>query len=141
MRAARVLVLASVVLLGACEDDRVRETKARLVGTWFAESEVQGTRVQRELTLAPDGAAKEITRTRTANGASASETREGEWFFDGVNVKRKYTFIDGKPLTNAYFIYETQTLQSVTDTELVGTSTVGAGTIRLVRVRPERTRP
>jgi hypothetical protein len=120
-------------LLAGCEDPQVRAVKARLVGSWVVESDEHGGTARRVLTLQPDGHVKEIVRLVAPSGASATESREGEWFFDGVNLKRKYTYVDGKPLTNAHFIYETHELKSVTASELVASSSVGRGEVRLKR--------
>ncbi|MBC5768339.1 hypothetical protein [Ramlibacter albus] len=127
-------------MLAACEDPQTRDVKARLVGTWFAESQEHGGVARRALTLEAGGHLKESVRIIAPNGASDLESREGEWFFDGVNLKRKYTYVDGQPLTNAHFIYDTHELRSVTASELVAVSNVGRGELRLKReqggVRP-----
>ncbi len=120
-------------LLAACEDPHVRDVKARLAGTWSAESSEHGGVGRRVLTLEADGHLTESVRLTAPGGAAATESRAGEWSFDGVNLKRKYTHVDGKPLTNAHFIYETHELKSVTATELVASSNVGRGELRLKR--------
>jgi len=127
-----LLLLASLV--AACDDPATRDVKERLAGTWFTESQEHGGIARRELTLETDGHLKETVRLVAPNGASRIESREGEWFFDGENLKRKYTYVDGKPLTNAHFIYETHELKSVTASELVASSKVGRGEVRLKRV-------
>ena len=119
--------------LAACEDQHERDVKARLAGTWYAESTEHGSSVRRVLTFEEDGRVKETVRVMAPNGATKFESRNGEWFFDGVNLKRKYTYVDGKPLTNANFIYETYELKSVTESELVAASSVGRGEVRLKR--------
>lgn len=132
-RTLTVPLVFLAALLTACEDPQVRDVKARLVGTWVAESMEHGGVARRVLTLEASGHAKETVRITASGGASASESREGEWSFDGVNLKRRYTHVDGKPLTNAHFIYQTHELKSVTDTELVASSNVGRGEMRLRR--------
>lgn len=133
---SRTVVLALVLLAGvltACDDPKTRDVRARLAGTWFVEAEVHGGIARRVLTLGADGHVKEFVRLVAPSGASDTESREGEWFFDGVNLKRKYTYVDGKPLTNAHFIYETHEVKSVTASELVASSNVGKGELRLKR--------
>ena len=130
-RTALAILLLS--LLSACEDPRVRDTKGRMVGTWIADSVAHGGVSRRVLTLQADGRVKETIRLVAPSGASDSESREGEWFFDGVNFKRKYTHVDGKALTNAHFIYETHELRSVTASEFVAASRVGKGEVRFQR--------
>lgn len=127
-----VPVLAAALLAG-CQDAGTQQTKARLVGTWTSESSSQAGVTRRTLSLQADGRVKDTVHITAPTGVSATEIREGEWFFDGVNLKRKYTYIDGKPLTNAHFIYETQELKSITDSELVASSNVGRGTLKLER--------
>ncbi|HVE53809.1 MAG TPA: hypothetical protein VNB23_10560 [Ramlibacter sp.] len=97
------------------------------------EAPEHGGMARRALRLQADGRVHETIRTVAPNGAAATESREGEWFFDGVNLKRKYTAVDGKLFTNADFIYETHELKSVTATEFVAASNVGAGEVRFRR--------
>ena len=137
------LVLGAIAgaLLMACEDPRTGRVKDQLVGTWFAESADHGDITRRVLTMQADGHVHETVRFRASNGASDDHTREGEWSFDGANFKRKYTYVDGKPLTNAYFIYETYELRSVTDTELVAASKAGRGEVRFQRAGASQSKP
>lgn len=128
-----LLLTLMVGLLAACEDAQVRDVKVRLVGTWHVESQEHGGVARRVLTFEADGRVKETVRVTAPSGASESGSREGEWFFDGVNLKRKYTYVDGKPLTNAHFIYETHELKSVTASDLVAASNVGRGEVRFKR--------
>ena len=132
-RAVVLSVMFVACLLAACEDRQIRGVKARLVGTWFVESQEHGGIARRTLTLEANGHVKDTVRLVAPSGASDVQSREGEWFFDGVNLKRKYTYVDGKPLTNAHFIYETYELKSVTASELVASSNVGRGEVHLKR--------
>jgi hypothetical protein len=131
------LALLLALELAACDSDTTKATKNRLAGTWIAETAGPAGRVQRVLTLGIGGGLKDASYTLAAGGALPLEVREGEWFFDGVNFKRKYTSIDGKRLTNAFFIYETHQLTSVSASELVGVSRVGQGEIRFRRATPD----
>lgn len=139
-RGVALSVLFLACLVTACEDRQTRDVKARLVGTWFVESQEHGGIVRRILTLQADGHVTETVRLVAPSGASDVQSREGEWFFDGVNLKRKYTYVDGKPLTNAHFVYETYALKSVTASELVASSNVGRGEVRLKRDESGRQR-
>jgi hypothetical protein len=136
-RGTLLLLIPAVLSMAGCEDSGTRATKSRMVGTWIAESQEHGGRVQRVLTLGADGRMTDSVRLVAPSGTSKLEEREGEWFFDGVNFKRKYTYVDGKPLTNAHFIYETYELKAVSDSELVGVSGVGRGEVRYQRTRSE----
>lgn len=111
-----------------------------MIGTWVTESPEHGGTARRILALSADGRVADSVRLVAPSGTSKLEEREGEWFFDGVNFKRKYTHVDGKPLTNAHFIYETFELKTVSETELVGQSAVGRGEIRYRRMPSEGAR-
>ena len=130
-------LLPMALLFAACDDDPTQATKGRLVGTWVAETAEPTGRVRRVLALEAGGRAKDSSFVLTAGNAAPLEVREGEWFFDGVNFKRKYTRVDGMPLTNAFFIYETHELKSVSASELVGFSSVGQGEIRFRKALSE----
>jgi hypothetical protein len=133
IREATLALLAAACILAGCEEPQVREVKGRLVGTWVGESQEHGGIARRTLTLQSNGEVTETVRLVASGGASEGQSRRGEWSYDGVNLKRRYTFVDGKPLTNAHFIYETHELKSVTASELVASSNVGRGHVRLRR--------
>lgn len=130
-------ILSIVCLLGVlagCEDAHTTDTKSCLVGTWIAESTREGATTRRTMTIQPDGRVKEAIHVAASSGVLNDQLLEGEWSFDGANFKRKYTYVDGTPLTNVNFIYETYELRSVTNSSLVAVSNVGRGEIRFQRV-------
>lgn len=74
--------------------DTVRE---RLQGTWLREYEVRGVKARRVLRLGADGAFHEKVRAVDAAGAVAEQVHEGTWLYDGTNLKRRYTLMNGEP--------------------------------------------
>jgi len=74
-----------------------QDTEDLLQGTWLREYTVDGVKVQRVLTLASGGRFRESVRAVDANGAETRLLNEGTWLFDGTNLKRKYTLVDGEP--------------------------------------------
>jgi hypothetical protein len=101
MRAASfVLSLILALLATGCEptaDAQTSEIRERLVGTWLRDYDENGTHVRRILVLAPDGHFQEVSRTLGPDEAGTRHEHEGDWVYDGTNLKRKYTRIDGKP--------------------------------------------
>lgn len=97
-RALAWLVLA--VLATGCDGapDPNDEIRDRLVGTWLRDYEENGTRVRRILILQPDGRFHEMSRSLGPQQAGARHAHEGEWLFDGTNLKRRYTRMDGQPV-------------------------------------------
>ena len=74
--------------------DLVRE---RLQGTWLRESVAQGVVARRVLVLRPDGTFDEKVRLVDDAGAASEHVHAGTWTYDGTNLKRKYTVMDGRP--------------------------------------------
>ena len=101
MRGGSFVLVVVFALLGAgCEptpDAGVSKIRERLVGTWLRDYDENGTHVRRILILAPDGHFHEMSRTLGPQEAGTGHEHEGEWVYDGTNLKRRYTRIDGKP--------------------------------------------
>lgn len=76
---------------------RINDTRVELEGTWLREYTTQGVRVRHVLTLEPGGAFRETGRVVEPSGAVTTYVHEGVWLYDGKNLKRRYTLIDGKP--------------------------------------------
>ena len=98
-RVGSILLLALAVVAAGCDpspDDADAHIRDRLVGTWQRDYEQQGTRVRRILVLAPDGRFHEMSRTLGPEQAGAQHAHEGEWLYDGTNLKRRYTLMDGE---------------------------------------------
>ena len=72
------------------------EIRQRLVGTWLRDYDENGTQVRRVLVLEPGGRFREMSRTLGPIEAGTRHAHEGEWLYDGTNLKRRYTLMDGK---------------------------------------------
>lgn len=102
MRMQALSVLLSTALMAAgCEPTPSQagreEIQEQLVGTWLREYEQDGARVRRILVLEPDGRFHEDSRNLGPVAAGERHRHEGRWLFDGTNLKRHYSLIDGKP--------------------------------------------
>ena len=73
------------------------DIEERLVGTWLRDYEERGTRVRRILVLEPGGHFRESSRSLGPAEPGTVHAHEGEWLYDGTNLKRRYTLMDGKP--------------------------------------------
>lgn len=95
-------LVALALLLAACDGSppavgSTEETQDRLHGSWARDHADQGVRSRRILTLRPDGAFRETVRVTDQAGAVSEFVHEGAWFYDGTNLKRKYTLMNGQP--------------------------------------------
>ena len=72
------------------------DPESLLPGTWLRESQVEGVTTRRILTLGADHRFREAVRVVDVTGRSADFVHEGTWFYDGTNLKRKYTSMNGQ---------------------------------------------
>lgn len=99
---AALLLAALLALAAGCEPTpggADLDIQERLVGTWLRDYEEHGTRVRRILILAPDGRFREKSRSLGPQEAGTAHEHEGDWLYDGTNLKRRYTLMDGKPVS------------------------------------------
>lgn len=73
------------------------DTANRLRGTWQREYTVDGAQVRRVLSLEAGGTFHESVRIVDAAGQLTQQAHEGTWVYDGTNLKRKYTRVNGEP--------------------------------------------
>jgi hypothetical protein len=103
-----VSLLALAVLLSRCDglapgslstapDAASADTVLQLQGTWSREAAGDGMRASRLLTLRPDGSFLETAHVVDAAGVATDFVHEGTWLFDGTNLKRHYTRMNGRP--------------------------------------------
>ena len=52
------------------------------------------------------------------DGSVFTESHTGEWFFDGINFKRKYTQLNDKPLSSSRMTYATYRMEQSSDDEI-----------------------
>ena len=140
MRQHFALLLALVAALGtaACDnapvDSPVQQTQQRLVGTWLREFDEDGVHVRRVLVLEADGHFDEAVRITDAAGAVTEHRHAGEWLYDGTNLKRRYTLMNGKPPSRLNLPFATFQISFETRNEFVGTDHIHRNRIRYRRV-------
>ena len=83
--------------VGAMQEAAAEETEDLLQGTWLREYTVLNTRARRVLVLEADGQFRESVRAVDDRGGVLEQVHEGTWLYDGTNLKRKYTSMNGKP--------------------------------------------
>lgn len=128
-----LLWIGSAVLTASCDSsssklaDKVRQ---QLIGRWLEELSVDGLQTRSIVTLDRDGTFVEMEKSSDASGLISQQTHAGEWSFDGVNFKRKYTSMNGQPLSNARFGYTTYAVKHIAKNEFVGIDNVRKREVR-----------
>jgi hypothetical protein len=85
--------LPATALLSQAAADR----QDLLRGTWLREYSDDGVQVRRVLELEPGGAFHESVRIAETTGRITRLEHEGTWLYDGTNLKRRYTLMNGQP--------------------------------------------
>ena len=122
------------------EDSAVQDVRARLVGTWLRAYEDGGVKVRRVLVLEPDGHFREAVSVAGAASPEPGHQHGGEWLFDGTNLKRRYTSIDGKQPAAPVVPFATFELQFSSRNEFTGLDRVRGRKVQYLRV-PDGTQP
>ena len=73
-------------------------------------------------------------RIADATGAVTEHRHEGFWLYDGSNLKRRYTRMDGEPPAAPVVPYATFAVTFPSKHEFVGTDHVRKRQVRYVRV-------
>jgi hypothetical protein len=138
-RCLAVVAAASIaVVLAACDNPAAESpteaTQQRLVGTWLRDYEEDGNKIRRLLVLQADGHFAETARVVDASGASSLHTHEGGWVFDGTNLKRKYTLMDGKHPSAPTVPFATFEIHFESNREFTGIDHVHKRALRYQRV-------
>ncbi len=131
------LALASLGLVAcnpASGDSSDDEVQRRLVGSWLREYDQEGARVRRMLVLGADGHFTETARVVDTAGGVSEHIHVGEWLFDGVNLKRKYTSVDARPPSRLTLPYATFALRFESNREFVGVDNLRKREVRYLRV-------
>ena len=141
MRRRQAIGIMLAGLLAACDDapgelpqDAVQD---RLPGTWLREFDEKGVHVRRVLVLESDGRFRELVRINDASGAIIDHNHAGTWFYDGTNLKRKYTSMDGKPTAAPTVPFAAFELKFPSRNEFIGIDNVHRREVRYQRVQPE----
>jgi hypothetical protein len=132
-------LLALAVLLSTGERPRGGEDdmQQRLQGTWLREQAGDGIQSRHLLTLRPDGGFDENVRVRDGAGHVTVFLHEGTWLYDGTNLKRRYTMINGKPPSRLNFPLVAFEIRFPTRNEFVGIDHIHGHRIDYRRVDPE----
>ena len=134
--AAAVLAALTWTQYGSEADD----PQQRLVGTWLREYDENTIHIRRVLVLGPHENFDESSRDVVAGQADALHHHSGRWLFDGTNLKRHYTRLDGKPLGAPTVPFATFELRFESSHEFIGIDHVHQRQIRYRRV-PDGTLP
>lgn len=104
----------------ADQGDGLHEPGGLLPGTWLREQAEAGLRARRVLTLAADGGFQERVRVTDAAGQVTEQLHQGTWLYDGTNLKRKYTLMNGAPPSRLNLPFATFQIAFTTRNEFVG---------------------
>jgi hypothetical protein len=124
----------------ATTERRAEDTRELLPGTWLREYTARDVRVRRILTLAPGGAFRESVRAIDSAQGVIEHVHEGTWLYDGTNLKRKYTLVDGRPPSRLNLPFATFEIAFETRNEFVGVDHIHRNRIVYRRV-PDGTMP
>lgn len=129
---------AACLFVQACDiapPDEANETvRARLVGTWLRAYEENGTQVRRILVLQADGKFRELVGIVEPGAEALRKAHSGDWLFDGTNLKRRYTLINGEAVRAPAAPFATFELTFPGRSEFVGADHVHKRTVRYQRV-------
>ena len=149
---AAVAALALGVLLAQCagppDSDaggsglsfNPEQTAELLPGTWLREYGEKGVRVRRLLTLEPKGVFREEARVTDASGQVTRFVHEGTWLYDGTNLKRRYTLMNGAPPSRLNVPFATFEIAFESSNAFTGVDHIHDHTVHYRRV-PEGTEP
>ena len=125
--------------LVACDstpaESSTEAVQQRLVGYWLREYEQEGSKIRRLLVLQSDGHFVETARVVDSNGVTTQHNHEGGWLFDGTNLKRKYTLMDGKHPSAPTVPFATFQIRFESNREFVGIDNVRQREVRYQRVQ------
>lgn len=114
-------------------DDKA-EVVDRLPGTWLREHDEQGVQSRRLLRLDPGGSFSEQVRIVSKSGEVSQHEHAGTWIYDGTNLKRKYTLMNGRSPSRLNLPFATFEIRFDSRNEFVGTDHIHRNTVRYRRV-------
>lgn len=136
--------ILGAAMAAACQsppdDSPAQAVEEQLVGTWLREYEEDGFRVRRVLVLEPRGRFTEMSRITELSVTDAQHSHAGEWLYDGTNLKRRYTSVDGKHPAAPAMPYLTFEFKFPSRNEFVGIDRVRRREVQYHRVA-DGTRP
>lgn len=142
------ILLAAGALLSTCQPPGtgvevmsatgiVVDPEALLPGTWLREAQVGGVTTRRILTLDADHRFREEVRVTDAAGRSTDYAHEGTWLFDGTNLKRKYTLMNGRPPSRLNLPFATFEITFDSSREFRGVDHIRGNRIAYRKVAPD----
>jgi len=137
-----VLAAIALLALGALfarfhdpvPDQPAEDTTALLRGTWEREYSNEGVHVRRILSLQSRGAFREEVEIVDATGRLTRQAHEGTWLYDGTNLKRKYTSMNGEPPSRLRLPFATFQISFESANEFTGVDHVRGHRIRYRRL-------
>lgn len=136
----RVLLAVALAagLAGGCDSGPdaapAEQIHERLVGTWLREYQDQSTMVRRVLVLDAGGGFREMATATDAGAAVAEHMHEGEWLFDGTNLKRRYLKMDGRVPSAPIVPFATLEVRFPSRNEFIGVDNLRKREVRYRRV-------
>ena len=92
---------------------------------------------RRLLRLAPDGEFQEHVHIVDASGKVWRQEHAGTWLYDGTNLKRKYTLMNGRPPSRLNLPFATFAIRFESASAFVGVDHIHRNTVRYQKVPPE----
>jgi len=114
-----------------------QDVEEHLQGTWLREYTADGVKVRRLLTLRLDGSFLERVRVVDEAGATTEYSHEGTWLYDGTNLKRKYTLMNGRPPSRLNLPFATFQIFFERSGEFIGIDHIHGHRVRYRRVGPD----
>jgi hypothetical protein len=135
---AAMLALAVLLPTGEGASSETAATGAEtLRGTWLREYTEKGVMVRRVLVLEPGGTFRETARVAADKGEVTQFVHEGTWLYDGTNLKRKYTSMNGKPPSRLNVPFATFEIAFSSRNEFQGVDHIHGHRIHYRRVRSD----
>lgn len=108
-----------------------------LPGMWLREQVDHGVQSRRLLHLEPGGTFREQVRLVGPGGVASRHEHAGTWFYDGMNLKRKYSLMNGRPPSRLNLPFATFQIRFESRHEFVGTDHIHRNVVRYRRVAAE----
>ncbi len=135
---AAAAVLGMGLCLAACEPSQLGAnddpTRERLVGYWLRDYDEGTQHVRRLLVLQADGQFRESVRAVDANGQATALENQGEWLFDGTNLKRRYKRLDGQTISAPFAPFATFEIRFESSRAFIGLDHVHKRSVHYQRV-------
>ena len=153
MHLSSFLLLLVMAAMAGCDGAQdIDDVQQRLVGSWLRDDEEDGAHVRRVLVLQPGGRfaesskatkatkaikatdATKATKAEQGDAVLAQHAHSGDWLFDGTNLKRRYTLIDGRQPSAPTFPYAAFELRFESRNVFIGTDNIRKRQVRYQRV-------